>query len=145
MPELKRFSLVRPSLQTKFHIDFDWWSQNDRDWRVLLESLLCPYHQDMLLGKPDAQTVDWIDPETAEVKVVDGVQHVLIKHCAREPGFITEHTAMVDAIFRLFLSNGNIPLTPLELASYLNRPAEVILRTLSSGRAYRGVRPCPEC
>ena len=89
--------------------------------------------------------VDWIDPETAEVKQVDGVQHVLITHCAKEAGFITEHTAMVDAIFRVFLANGNMPLTPVDLSSQLNRPADVILRTLTGGRVYRGVRPCPEC
>ena len=89
--------------------------------------------------------VDWIDPKTAEVKQVDGVQHVLITHCAKEVGFITEHTAMVDAIFRVFLANGNMPLTPVDLSSQLNRPADVILRTLTGGRVYRGVRPCPEC
>jgi len=33
--EFKRFSLVKPTLQTRFHIDFNWWSQNDRNWRVI--------------------------------------------------------------------------------------------------------------
>ena len=145
MPDLKRYSLIRPTLQTKFHIDFDWWSQNDSDWHIHLESLLCPYHQEIFANKPEAQVVDWVDPDTAEVKPVDGIQHVLIKHCAQEPDFITEHTAMVDAIFRLFLSNGNIPMTPVDLSTHLRRPAETILRTLTGGRIYRGVRPCPEC
>lgn len=145
MPELRRYSLVRPTLQTKFWIDFEWWSQSDRDWRVLLQSLLCPIHQVVFAEAAEGQMVDWVDPETAEVKQVDGLQHVLITHCAREPGFITEHTALVDAIFRVFLANGNVPLTPVELAAQLNRPAETILRTLTGGRVYRGVRPCLEC
>ena len=145
MPELRRYSLVRPTLQTKFRIDFEWWSQSDRDWRVHLQGLLCPAHQMAFTNSGEGQMVDWIDPETAEVKPVDGVQHVLITHCAKEPGFITEHTAVVDAIFRVFLANGNIPLTPVELAAQLNRPADTILRTLTGGRVYRGVRPCPEC
>lgn len=144
MPELKRYSLVRPTLQTKFRIDFDWWSQSDRDWRVLLHGLLCPTHQAAFSNASEGQMVDWVDPETAVVKQVDGVQHVLITHCAKEAGFITEHTAMVDAIFRIFLANGNVPLTPVELSAQLNRPAETILRTLTGGRVYRGVRPCPE-
>ena len=144
MPELKRYSLVRPTLQTKFRIDFDWWSQNDRDWRVLLRGLLCPTHQAAFSSASEGQMVDWVDPETAEVKQVDGVQHVLITHCAKEAGFITQYTAMVDAIFRIFLANGNVPLTPVELSAQLNRPAETILRTLAGGRVYRGVRPCPE-
>jgi hypothetical protein len=145
MPELKRYSLIRPTLQTKFRIDFEWWSQNDRDWRVLLQGLLCSTHQQVFTNAVEDQMVDWVDPETAEVKQVDGVQHVLITHCAKESGFITEHTAMVDAIFRVFLANGNMPLTPMDLSSQLNRPADVILKTLTGGRVYRGVRPCPEC
>lgn len=145
MPELRRYSLVRPTLQTKFRIDFEWWSQSDRDWRVHLQGLLCPTHQELFANSGEGQMVDWVDPETAEVKQVDGIQHVLITHCAKEAGFITEHTAMVDAIFRVFLANGNMPLTPVDLAAQLNRPAETILRTLAGGRIYRGVRPCPEC
>jgi hypothetical protein len=145
LPELKRYSLIRPTIQTKFRIDFEWWSQNDRDWRVHLQGLLCPTHQQAFTNSIEDLMVDWVDPETAEVKQVDGVQHVLITHCAKEVGFITEHTAMVDAIFRVFLANGNMPLTPVELSSQLNRPADVILRTLTGGRVYRGVRPCPEC
>jgi hypothetical protein len=145
MPELKRYSLIRPTLQTKFRIDFEWWSQNDRDWRVHLYGLLCLTHQKAFADADEGLMVDWVDPETAEVKQVEGVQHVLITHCAKEEGFITEHTAMVDAVFRLFLANGNVPLTPVELSTQLNRPAETILRTLTGGRVYRGVRPCPEC
>ena len=145
MPELKRYSLVRPTQQTKFRIDFDWWGQSDRDWRVLLQGLLCPTHQAAFSSASEVRMVDWIDPETAEVKQVDGVQHVLITHCAKEAGFITQHTAMVDAIFRIFLANGNMPLSPVELSAQLNRPADTILRTLTGGRVYRGVRPCPEC
>ena len=45
MAEIKRMSLVKPTVKTRFHIDFDWWSQNDRDWRVYLRSFLCPEHQ----------------------------------------------------------------------------------------------------
>lgn len=50
--------------------------------------------------------VEWIDPETAEVKQVDGIQHVLITHCTKEPGFITEHATLLDAIFRTFGRTG---------------------------------------
>ncbi len=145
MAEVKRFSLVKPTLQTHFHIDFDWWSQNDRDWRVHLYSFLCPEHQETFSNLRGDEQVDWVDPDTAEVQRVDGLQHVLITHCAKEEGFISERTALVDAVFRLFLSNGNSPLTPLELSERLGRPPETILRTLSGMRVYKGLRPCPEC
>ncbi len=144
MPEIKRFSLIRPTLQTHFHIDFDWWRQNDSDWRVYLAGLLCPYHQEAFANSAENKMVDWVDAETAEVHQVDGVQHVLITHCAKQSGFITPHTSMVDSVFRVFLSNGNLPMSPLELSIRLERPAETILKTLWGGRVYRGLRPSPE-
>lgn len=145
MTELKRFSLVKPGLQTRFHIDFDWWRQNDRDWRVHLRGLLCQNHQEIFSGLHGDDMVDWVDAETAEVQRVDGLQHVLITHCANEPGFITDRTTLVDAVFRLFLANGNTPMTPLELAEQLGRPSQTILNTLSGTRVYKGLRPCPGC
>jgi hypothetical protein len=88
--------------------------------------------------------VDWVDPETAEVQQVDGMQHVLITHCAKQPGFISEHTVLVDTAFRIFLANGNTPLSSLELARQLNKSPETILKTLSGIRVYKGIRPCIE-
>jgi len=140
--EGKRFSLIKPTLYTRFHIDFDWWSKNDRSWRVYLRSNLCPEHQRMFEGDQAGEEVDWVDPETAEVQKVDGLQHVLITHCAKQAGFITEHSALVDAAFRVFLANGNVPLTPVELSERLGRPADTILKTISGVRVYKGIRPC---
>ena len=48
MTDLRRLSLAKPTLQTKFHIDFDWWTQSDQDWRVYLQNLLCLEHQQAL-------------------------------------------------------------------------------------------------
>lgn len=144
MTEGKRFSLIKPTLQTCFHIDFDWWSKNDRSWRVYLRSELCPEHQKAFEEMPTGEEVDWIDPETAEVQRVDGLQHILITHCAKQPGFIPEHSTLVDAVFKIFLSNGNTPLTPIELSERLGRPAETILKTFSGIRVYKGIRPCAE-
>jgi len=140
----KRFSLVKPTLQTRFHIDFDWWSKNDRSWRVYLRSDLCPEHQKIFEEMQNEQDVDWVDAETAEVQKVDGLQHSLITHCAKQEGFITEHSTLVDAAFRVFLANGNVPLTPIELSERLGRPADTILKTLSGIRVYKGIRPCQE-
>jgi hypothetical protein len=141
LPDVKRSSLVKPTLQTRFHIDFTWWGEGDRDWRVYLKNYLCPAHQAAFAELPEDHMVDFVDPVTAEVQRVDGLQHVLITHCARMDGFITPHTTLVDAVFRTFLANGNTPMTPIELASQLNRSPELILRTLSGERVYRGLRP----
>ncbi len=142
--EVRRSSLVKPTLNTRFHVDFSWWSQSDRDWRVYLQSLLCPDHQQAFIDFQDEDMVDWVDPETGEVQRVNGLQHILIQHCAKQPGFITERTALVDALFRLFLANGNEPMTSQELAQQLGRPPLTILKVLSSGQVYRGMRPIPE-
>jgi hypothetical protein len=143
--EVKRYSLVKPTLQTPFHIDFDWWKQNDREWRVHLRSSLCPEHQQAFEEIKANEQVDWIDPETAEVQRVDGLQHILISHCAQMDDFITERTSLVESIFRLFLANGNTHMTPAELAERLNRSPTMILRTIAGKRVYKGLRPCPEC
>ena len=145
MTELKRFSLVKPTLQTRFHIDYDWWGQSDRNWRVDLFSFLCPEHQEAFSGVRDDEVIDWVDPETAEVQQVDGLQHILITHCAKQPRFIEDRTSLVESTFRLFLSIGNTPLTPIELSDQLGRSPSVILQTLSGRRVYKGLRPCPEC
>ena len=140
--EVKRYSLVKPTLQTKFHIDFAWWSQIDHDWRVYLQSLLCLEHQQVYAESNIEELIDWIDPETAEIQHVDGLRHILITHCSRQSGFITDHTTLVDSVFRVFLANGNAPLSSVELAERLSRPPETIIRTLGGIHVYRGIRPC---
>jgi hypothetical protein len=134
-------SLLKPNAQTPFHIDFDWWKQNERDWHVFLRSLLCAEHQAAFSEMEAGEVIDWVDPLTAEVKSVDAIQNALMTHCALTPEFLTERTAVVEAVFRTFLSNGNIPLSAEELGKRLGRPADTILRTIAGPRVYRGLRP----
>ncbi len=141
MSEVKKFSLIKPTLQTPFHIDFEWWRINDTNWHVALQSLLCLEHQEAFAGLPEGQMIDWVDPESAEVRQLDGLQNTLIIHCAQQPGFLDEHTALVDAIFRLLLANANTPMSVEELGARLNRPADMILKTIAGPRVYKGLRP----
>ena len=142
MAEIKRLSLVKPTLETPFHIDFQWWSKNDRNWRVYLHNCLCEQHQKSFGAMDTENQIDWVDPETAEIIQVDGLQQVLINHCAKQEGFITHQTTLVEAIFRLLLANGNTPLTPIELSQQLGRDANKILQMLSGPQVYKGLRPC---
>jgi len=103
----KRSSLIKPSLSTLFKIDLDWWKKHDRDWRVYLRSFLCEEHQALFENLNNDELIDWVDPETAEVTQVDGLQHILITHCAKQEDFLTSKMALVDSVFRVFLSNGN--------------------------------------
>ena len=142
MAESKRLSLVKPTLDTPFHIDFNWWSQNDRAWRVHLLGLLTPEEQERFADIINGDDlVDWVDPDTAEIHQVDGLQHVLITHTAQKEGFLQEHTALTEAIFRLLLKSGNTPMNVVEIAEEVGREPKQILRTLSGVRVYRGIRP----
>jgi len=141
MVEGKRPSLVKPSVNTTFHIDFEWWKKSERDWHVYLRTLLCPEHQEAFANVEAGQMIDWVDPVTAEVKPVEGVQNTLMMHCVKQPDFLTNQTALVEAVFRLFLTNGNMPMSSKDLGAKLNRPPETILRTLVGARIYKGIRP----
>ena len=141
MTEVKRFSLVKPSVQTPFHIDFDWWQQNENDWHVHLRSTLCETHQAAFSNWDNNQSIDWVDPETAEVRPMDGLQQTLMAHCAKEPEFLTDHTTLVDGVFRILLANGNAPQSSMQLGEQLGKSPEVILKTISGPRVYKGIRP----
>jgi hypothetical protein len=88
--------------------------------------------------------MDWVDPDTGEVRRVDGLQHTLRTHCSQQPDYLTSRTPLVDAVFRVFLANGNIALSARELADRLGRNPDTILQTLSGLRVYKGLRPVEE-
>jgi hypothetical protein len=134
-------SRVKPTLDTKFHVDYSWWDRDPRGLRVYLISHLLPEQRTQFEGEDtEIGQIDWIDPETAEVRRVDALQQALSK-AADDPQFISEHTTLVDAVFRVFLSNGNKPMSPNELAKRINRSPATILRTLAGNQVYKGIRP----
>jgi hypothetical protein len=135
---------IRPTLDTPWHIDYRWWDKEGRDLRVYLRSHLCPEHQGIFQSHLGTQEMDWVDPDTAEVRRVDGLQHTLRMHCSQQPEYLTSRTPLVDAVFRVFLANGNTPLNARELADRLGRNPDTILQTLSGLRVYKGLRPLEE-
>lgn len=141
MPDVKQFSLVKPTMNTPFHIDYDWWSKNERNWRIHLLEYLSEDQRNALKASGTNEEFDIIDPQTGEVRQVDAVQYFLIAQYAQQDNFVTESSSLVESIFRLFLANGNTPLTSVEIGERLHRPPETILRMLSGRRVYRGVRP----
>jgi len=132
---------VRPTIDTKFHIDFDWWEETERNFRVHLLTHLCEECQGRYDSYQAAELVDWIDAETAEVVRVDGLWHSLRTCCSEKPEYITESTPLSTAVFRTFLANGNGPLSSKDLESRLGRPAGTILRTIGGLRIYDGIKP----
>lgn len=133
--------LIKPTLETHFHIDYSWWERNnDEDLRIYLLSHLPPEVRERMAHQEAGSVVDFIDPETGEVRTLDELGRAL-QDAAKAPDFINPYTSVVDCIFRVFLANGNTPMTPRELADAINRPAATILKTLSGGRVYKGIRP----
>ncbi len=132
----------RPSLDTKFHIDYEWWQSSGKDLRVSVRGQLCRDCQARFPDHRNLESVDWVDPETAEVVQADALLHTLRSHCSRQTEFISMGNALVTNIFRIFLLNSNQALTPRELAKQMPwTSAETILRTLASGQIYMGIRP----
>lgn len=133
---------LKPDLNTKFHIDFSWWEKQNRDIRIYLRESLCPDCKAAYLAMPDDREVDWVDPETAEVTRVDSLWQRLRTCCSRKPGYITDSTPVIESIFLTLLANGNKPLSVLELHKRIDkRPPEVLLRMLTRGQVYLGIRP----
>jgi len=141
MPDNKHYSIIKPTKNTPFYIDFEWWMKNDSNWRVYLVGYLCDLHKDSYKDLENNVLIDAINPETAEVSQVDGIQNVLISHCAKQEGFISSNTTLVESVFRILLANGNKPMTPEEIGDKIGRPAITILKTLTGPRVYKGIRP----
>jgi len=131
---------VKPTLDTKFHVDYEWWEREGRDLRVYLLSHLPPEQREFFMQHRQTEDVDWVDPVTAEVSKVDALQRA-IHEASQQSDFITPYLSLVDAVFRVFLANGNTPLTPQELSERIGRPPMIILRTLSGTTVYKGLRP----
>ncbi len=137
----ERLSIIKPSLQTPYHIDFEWWKTNEMNWKVMLLSYLSPEDQKKFENNHQDIIYDIIDPITAEITRVDALQHTLISDYAKREGFISETTSLVEAVFRVFLAVGNKPMNSVEIAERLGRPANLVLQMLSGKRIYQGIRP----
>ncbi len=133
---------VKPTLQTKFHIDFGWWKKKGQNLRRHLLEHACPECKAVFEAETESKPVDWIDPETGQVFAVDPLWYAIHTHCSQDPSFLDENLALTAAVFRLFLANNNTPLTPVEMHQQLHKKdARTILRTIGGHNIYKGIRP----
>jgi hypothetical protein len=137
-------TLVKPTVDTPFHIDYEWWERQGLHIGVELRAHLCQEHRAVFSEHFDTEKIDWIDQKTGEVTQVDGLQHVLQIHCSKQPDYINERLSLIDTVFRVFLANGNTPLSCKELGSIIGHLPEKILRTLAGRRVYKGIRPAQQ-
>ncbi len=137
----KKPAYVKVTSETPLYIDFKYWKSKEQNWRSILVGYLCEEHKAVFANvDPSLELIDAIDPETGEVSQIDVILDLLFSHCSQQDGFVPENGPLTDCIFRMLLANGNQPITPAEMAERLNKPANTIIKTLTS-RVYRGIRP----
>lgn len=139
----KPSAALKPKLDTKFQIDYDWWERENNDLRAYMLTHLPTDLRDKFDDETEDGEVDYIDTETGEVQQLDKLG-LAIQEAANRDDFINPQTSLVDSVFRVFLANGNVPRTPQELADDTDRDARTILKTFGGIRVYRGIRPVQE-
>ena len=139
-------AFIKPTLDTRFHIDYDWWERSPgEDLRIYLLSHLQPEQRERLGqgADGDSHLLDYIDPETGEVFQANALD-LALRMAAQEESFINLETSLVDSVFRVLLRNGNTPVSSRELEAQTGRPAQTILKMLSGAQIYKGIRPHTE-
>ncbi len=122
--------------KTLWSIDLDWYKQNNRSFTTLVQSCLCPGCAG-LLGKGGEE----ISAGTLLLRVRDC--------CSHDPAFITDRRPILESVFRLFLANGNQPLTLEEVGKQLSErrggytygaSPDILARILANDQYY-GLHP----
>ena len=132
----------KPTVDTKFHIDPTWWERSGLDFRLYLRNQLCPQCQERFSDHRETEMVDWIDPDTAEIKQTDALLECLRTFCATQSDFVSQQVPLAAAAFRLLLVNENRPLSAREMQTTLQwRSPEAILKILCGKEIYLGIRP----
>jgi len=117
-------------VEPRWFIDLDWYQQNNRSFLILAQARLCPSCSEKLKGTA-----------VTEAEVLSAIKSC----CAQTPGFITPHSTLLESIFRLFLANGNQPLTLAKLGERLrdyrqgdtrSSSMQLLSRLLESDRYY---------
>ena len=132
--------LIKPSVETKFYIDYDWWEQSRDDLQLYLLTHLSPEQQETLHDRDLRQVYDYVHPETGEVFQLDSLR-LAIRESSKGEAFIGESIGLIDSVFRALLVNSNQPLSARELGELTGRDPEKILKTIGGVRIYRGIRP----
>jgi hypothetical protein len=119
----------------RWFIDLDWLEQHNRSFLALAQGSLCAKCAKKQKGEP-------VSP-AGLISTIEGC-------CGKTSGFITDKMPVLDSIFRLFLANGNQPLTLEELSQQLakwrggsRRTSVEILSRLLGNERYYGIRQAP--
>ena len=132
--------LIKPSVETKFYIDYDWWEDSRDDLQIYLLTHLSKDQQQALQHRDLREIFDYVHPETGEVFQLDTLR-LAIQESSKSDEFISDRISLIDSVFRALLMRGNQPLSVAELGEITGRDAQTILKTIGGVRIYRGIRP----
>lgn len=132
--------ILKPTVDTRFHIDYEWWEKENNDLRAFVLAQLPADLRERMEKSTIGRVVDYIDPDTGEVFQLDELG-LAIQEASKRSDFINPQTSLVDSVFRVFLANGNIPRSPRELEEDTGRDARTILKTFGGIVIYKGIRP----
>lgn len=133
---------IKPTSNTKFHIDFHWWKKRGNGFNSFLADQGCPEIARQAVANNEQELFDWINPETGEVFQIDLQWHQIRQHCLERDDFITEYTPLTTAVFRAFVVNNNTPLNSVELYHVIQKQSpDVILNTIGNRTIHYGIRP----
>jgi hypothetical protein len=125
--------------KTCWFIDLGWLQQNNRSILALVESRLCAKCHKQLAAE---------GKEPTDLELLSMIKDC----CSQAPEFITGQLPILESAFRLFLANGNQPLTMEELGKQLSdkrggdtsRTWEGILSRLLQSDQFYGLRPASD-
>jgi len=88
----------------KYSIDLSWYQEQERSFVLLATSRLCPSSQKKKLPKTDT-----------------AIFNTMKQCCSKAEDFITPELPLAECIFRLFLANGNRPLSLEQIQARLQQ------------------------
>ncbi|MBI3964279.1 MAG: hypothetical protein HY329_01485 [Chloroflexi bacterium] len=143
--------------ERRYAIDLDWYERRGRSFRAMAETRYCGACRGKI-GSSATEQQPTIDPETGRAVFDDREQAfgddpfaVIRQCCSLSRDYITADTPVLEAVFRVFLANGNQPSTLKSVQEQLeqwiplySRPhgyaVPFLERMLASDTLY-GVRP----
>ena len=120
----------------RYYIDMSWYDQHDRSFRAVAQGRFCQSCQGKI-GTVAEELVPMVDQKT--------------QCCSKQRNYITPETPLLEAVFRVFLANGNQPATVERIREQLgdwislrdrphNYAGELIERLIATDHRY-GLRP----
>ncbi|HEY8885248.1 MAG TPA: hypothetical protein VIO35_08055 [Chloroflexota bacterium] len=136
----------------RYYIDERWFTEHNKSFRAVAQTRMCPACRKKI-GTEVQERIPTVDGrgrvvyELRSVPFASNPRSEIGKHCSKESGYLTAETPLLEALFRVFLANGNQPIEidqiREQLASYVpatERPRgyapEILERLMETNNGY---------